>query len=159
MTIVILIGDNGQKIGEMTLQEAQRRASEQNNDLILLNQKGPRAVYKIGDAGKLKYDQKQKKKIQKVNQKSQKIKEIQMRPTIDTNDLEIKLRRVRGFLSSGIKTKLVMKFARRQLAYRDSGMRKMVDVIEQLVSEGLASVDSPPKFEGRNINVFLTPKI
>ena len=156
---VILIGDDGQKIGETDYRDAKKMAQELGKDLILLNKKGSMEVYKIGDAGKLKYDQKQKKKIQRAQRRAQKIKEIQMRPTIEANDLETKLRRVREFLSDGLKTKLVMKFKKRQFIYRNSGMQKMKSVVDQLVSEGLASADSPPKFEGHNINVFLSPKV
>lgn len=159
MATVILIGDNGQKIGEVDYKDAQRTAKEQGKDLILLSKKGPRDVFKIGDAGKIKYEQKQRQKQRRAQQRAQKIKEIQVRPTIDTHDLETKLRHVREFLTDGLKTKLVMRFKKQQFVYRDSGMQKINEVVEQLVSEGLASVDSPPRFEGRNISVFLTPKV
>jgi len=159
MVTVILIGDNGQKIGEIDYKEAKKIAQEQGKDLILISKKGLKDVYKMGDAGKLKYEQKQKKKIQRAKQRSQKIKEVQVRPTIDTHDLETKLRHVREFLADGIKTKLVMKFKKRQFVYRNYGMQKMKEVVEQLVADGLASVDHEPKFEGQNINVLLAPKV
>lgn len=158
MANVLLIGTDGKKIGEFDFKQAQQKAKEQGEDLIMVNSKGNRKVYRMGDAGKLKYEEKQKAKKRKAQQRAQKTKEIQMRPTIDTHDLDIKLRRVREFLSDGLKTKLVMKFKKQQFVYRDSGMQKVKDVVDQLVSEGIASVDRPPKFEGRNINVFLTPK-
>lgn len=159
MTTIILIGDNGQKIGKLDYTEAKKIAQDQGKDLILVSRKGLDDVYKIGDAGKLKYDKKQKKKMQRQQRRSHKTKEIQLRPTIDTHDLETKMRHVREFLSAGIKTKLVMKFKKRQFVYRDSGMQKVQEVVGKLVSDGLASVDQAPKFDGNNISVFLSPKL
>lgn len=153
---ILLIGEDGTKIGNISFREAKEIAKEQGKDLIEVNKN--KGVYKIGDAGKLKYEQKRRDKKKRAQQRNQKVKEIQFRPTIEDGDLQVKLRRVREFLEDGLKTKLVMKFKRQQMAYRDSGMQKMSNVVEQIVQEGLAAVDKPPRFEGNNINVFLIPK-
>lgn len=158
MSTIILIGSNGQKIGEIEYSKAKQMADEQGNDLILISKTGQQDVYKLGNAGKLKYEKKQKRRVQRAQQRAQRTKEIQIRPTIEANDLDIKVKRVRGFLSSGLKTKLVMRFKNRQYMFRESGMQKVVDVVGQLVEEGLATADREPKFEGNNIVVLLTPK-
>jgi translation initiation factor IF-3 len=151
---VLLIGEDGKKIGNITFEEAKRIAKDQNKDLMLMNK--DKRVYKIGDEGKIKYDKKRRDKKARAQKRLQKVKEIQIRPTIEDSDLNVKLRRVRGFLSDGLKTKLVMKFKRQQMSYRDVGMRKMSGIIEKLVEEGLAIFDRP-RFEGNNITVFLNP--
>lgn len=152
---VLLIGEDGNKIGNISLEEAKKIAREQNKDLMVMNK--DKRVYKIGDEGKLKYDKKRRDKKSRAQKRSQKVKEIQMRPTIEDADLEIKLRRVREFLSEGLKTKLVMKFKRQQIPYRDDGLRKVKDIVEKLTEEGLVTKVIAPKFEGSNIIVFLNP--
>jgi len=151
---VLLIGEDGKKIGNVTFEEAKKIAAGQNKDLMLMNK--DKRVYKIGDEGKLKYEKKRRERRARAQRRAQKIKEIQMRPTIGDNDLETKMRRVREFLSDGLKTKLVMKFKRQQLSYKDAGMHKMNEITKRLVEEGLALAENP-QFEGRNIVVFLTP--
>jgi len=152
---VLLIGEDGSKIGNISLEEAKKIAIDQNKDLILMNK--DKRVYKIGDEGKLKYDKKRSGKKSRAQKRAQKIKEIQIRPTIEDADLENKLRRVREFLSDGLKTKLVMKFKRQQMSYRSGGLSKINDIVKKLTEEGLAAPVVAPKFEGRNIIVFLAP--
>jgi len=152
---VLLIGEDGVKIGNISFEEAKGIARDKNKDLMLVNK--DKRVYKIGDEGKLKYDKKRNKRKSKSQQKSQKIKEIQIRPTIEDGDLEIKLRRIREFLSDGLKTKLVMKFKRQQMVYKESGICKVNSIIDKLVSEGIATVTAKPKLDGRNITIFLIP--
>jgi translation initiation factor IF-3 len=152
---VLLIGEDGKKIGNISFEEAKKIAKNQGKDLMLMNR--DKRVYKIGDEGKLKYEKKRREKRARAQRRLQKLKEIQMRPTIEDSDLEVKLRHVREFLNEGLKTKLVMKFKRQQMSYKDTGMRKISGIIEKLVEEGLAAVPAKPKFEGRNIIVFLIP--
>ncbi len=153
---ILLIGKDGQKIGNVTFSEAKEVAKEQNLDLMAVNK--DKSVYRICDKGKLNYDKKRNGKKRRAQQRAQKIKEIQLRPTTDDGDLSIKLRRVREFLSDGLKTKLVMKFSKRQMSYKSSGLEKMNSIVSELVKEGLAVVNSKPTLDGRNISVFLIPK-
>ena len=71
--------------------------------------------------------------------------------------MEIKTRKIKGFLEEGLRTRLVMKFKRSQIGYKDIGLQKVNELIQSLINEGLASADNPPKFEGNNISVFLNP--
>ena len=155
MREILLIDEDGSKIGSMSHGEAKKIAESKGLDLIQVNK--DKGVFKLGDAGKIKYEQKRKQKQQRAQRRAHKVKEIQFRPTIDSGDLAIKMRRVREFLEDGMKTKLIMKFKKQQMLYKDAGMKKMQGIVEQLIADGLASVDSAPKFEGRNISVFLTP--
>ena len=136
---VLLIGEDGKKIGHVSFEEAKRIAREQNKDLMLVNKE--KRVYKIGDEGKLKYERKQKERRLRAKRRNQKIKEIQIRPTIGSNDLETKLRRVREFLNGGLKTKIIMRFKRQQMGYRDSGMRMVVDMVSKIVEEGIEEAE------------------
>jgi translation initiation factor IF-3 len=151
---VLLIGEDGKKIGNVVFKEAKKIAIEQNKDLMLINK--DKRVYKIGDEGKLKYEKKRRERRARAQKRAQKIKEIQVRPTIGDNDLEIKIRRIREFLSDGLKTKLVMKFKKQQMLYKDAGMHKMNEITKRLVEEGLIFTETLQS-EGRNIVVFLAP--
>ena len=155
MRDILLISENGERLGNMSFSAAKKIADEKGLDLIEVNK--DKGVFKIGDQGKLKYERKQKEKTQRAQRRLQKIKEIQIRPTIDEADLAVKMRRVREFLDHGMKTKVIMKFKKQQMLYKDAGMKKMREIIDEIVGAGLASPDSTPKFEGRNISVFLIP--
>ena len=153
--IILLIDENGNKVGQIEYREAAEIAKKQNKDLIQVSK--DKSVYKIGDLGKLKYEQKRKDRKRRAQQKLQKIKEIQIRPNIDDGDLDIKLRRVREFLNSGLKTKLVMKFKKKQMPYREVGLKKINSIVNAIVEEELATANKAPEFDGRNIIVFLVP--
>ena len=153
---IMLIDEDGTKISNnIDFKEALLIANKKDKDLVLVNEKNK--VYRIADEGKLKYDRKQKERSSRTKRRAQKMKEIQLRPTIEDADLNTKMRRVNVFLENGLKTKLVMKFKRRQMASRDSGMQKIKDIVNQIVEKGIATADKPPVFEGFNIIVFLTP--
>lgn len=155
MREVLLISEKGECVGNMSFNEAKKIAEDEGLDLIEVNRE--KGVFKLGDQGKLKYEQKQKERTRRAQKRLQKIKEIQIRPTIDDGDLSVKMRRVREFLEHGMKTKVIMKFKKQQMLYKDAGMKKMIEIIDEIVGAGLASADSAPRFEGRNISVFLTP--
>ena len=150
---VMLIGEDGKKIGEVSMDEAERAAKEAGKDLMMV----AKNVYRIADAGKLKYEQKQRQKQQRAQRRTHKVKEIKLGPLTDTHDLDVKSRHIIDFLKRGLKTKITMKFKGRQMAFREAGLEKMKGLIGPIVSSGLAEVDKAPKFEGRNLVAFLVP--
>lgn len=155
MAKILVIDSDGTNLGQKSFEEAKALADSQDMDLKLVSKE--KNVYRILDEGKLKYERKQRLKKQRAQQRHNKIKEIQMRPTIADGDLDIKLRHVKEFLEEGLKTKLVMKFKARQHMYKNAGLSKVNSIVNSLVTEGLATVDNPPRFEGKNITVFLSP--
>lgn len=152
---VLLVGEDGNKIGTVSLEEAKKIAKEAGKDLIMVNAKN--SVYRIADAGKLKYEQQQRRKKQSAQKRTHKVKEIQMRPSIDQHDLDVKINRIRDFLQKGLKTKVVMKFKGRQMANTAAAENKLKNIVASFVDDGIATVDRQSKFEGRNLMVFLTP--
>lgn len=155
MKTVLLIGADGKRLGDYTIEDARELAKKEGKDLQLVSAKNN--VYKIADIGKQRYQAKQRKKQQAQQKRTHKIKEVQIRPLIEQHDLDVKSRRVLGFLSKGLKTKVVMRFKGRQMANTKSAERKMSDFVAQFTEQELATIDRPPKFEGRNLVVFLTP--
>ena len=154
MSLIILIGEDGNKIGNVTLQEAERIAKTAGKDLTMK----AKGVYRIADEGKLKYERNKKQKQQRAQRRTHKIKEVKISPNIEEHDLLVKKKHVKEFLDKGLKTKVTMFFRRRQIAFKSSGLKKMKEFIKSIVDEELCTMDREPKFEGRNLITFLTPR-
>ena len=153
---IILIGEDGKLVGEIAIDRARKMAKESGKDLIMVNAKNN--TYRIADAGKLKYEQRQKDKQQRAQRRSHKIKEMQFSPNISDHDLNVKVAHVKEFLSKGLKTKLTMVLKGRQAAFRELAFSKLNSIVSNLVSEGIATSDGPIKTEGRDLMVYLISK-
>lgn len=150
--MIMLIGEDGKKIGEMTMQDAEKIARESDMDLIMVGKN----TYKIADEGKLKYERSKKQKLQRAQHRTHKIKEIVLSPFTETHDLNIKSDHIEEFLKKGLKIKITMKFKGRQVAFKDAGLKKILDLIAPFVQKGLAVVDKQPVLEGKNLITLLT---
>ena len=118
------------------------------------NSKPP--VCKIVNYGKLKYEEKKKKQINKKKQHVVKLKEIRLRPRIDEHDLMTKLNRGRKFLEDGCKLKITLMFRGRELSRTDLGLDVMRRVLEEL--SDIASIEKENPLEGRRMSVVLHSK-
>jgi len=160
---VILVNESGVNVGKVTIEEAQHQAELVGKDLVMVNEEN--RVYKIADAGKLRYEQKQrdreKRSKQKAQKRTHKVKEIRLSPGIGDHDLEVKVRHIRDFLSKGLKTKVTMRFKgrhRRNLdIFQAAGRGRIEEVVDLMLSEDIAKVDGGIKCEGLNLSVFLVP--
>lgn len=152
---IMLVGEDGTKIGEVTLEEAKKIAASAGKSLVMVNAKNN--VYRIVDEGKLKYEQKQKERSQRAQRRTHKVKEIKLRLSTDQHDIDIKVTRIREFLEKGLKTKITMQFKGREQSFHALGFEKIRAIIAASCDGGLASVDKEPILEGRNIVVFLNP--
>ena len=153
---IMLIGIDGKVIGNVSMEDAKRRAKEGGQDLIVVNPKSN--IYRIADKGRLKFEQRQKEKQVRAQQRAQKIKEIRFTPQIEKHDLDTKVNHIKEFLQKGHKTKLTMTFKSRQLAFKELGLEKMKSVVAQIVAEGIGVAEGQPKLEGRDLIVFISPK-
>ena len=131
-------------------------AEEAGLDLVEINSAGDVPVCKIVDLGKLKYASQKKASEARKKQKTVEVKEIKMRPNIDTHDYEVKMRNVRRFFDEGDKVKVTLRFRGREMAHQDLGMQLLLKVREQ--TEELAKVESQPRSEGRQMVMVLAPK-
>lgn len=150
-----VVDEAGKFLGSMEFDSAVFMAKTHKMDLVLINAKTN--TYKIADSGKLKYEQKQKDKQKREQNKANKVKEIKLRPAIEQHDLDIKTNQAREFLKRGLKTKIVMIFRGRQLVNKVAALEKFNSIHNQLVVEGLAVRESAPRLEGREICVLLVP--
>jgi translation initiation factor IF-3 len=108
------------------------------------------------DFGKYAYEKSKKEKSSKKKQHTIVIKEIRMRPKTDVHDLEFKIRHARSFLEQKNKVKITVQFRGREMAYKEFGDR-LLDRVEEML-EDIAKVESPRKFEGRNMTMVMTQK-
>ncbi len=129
-------------------------ADDAGLDLIEISPQATPPVCKILDYGKYKYEVQKRKNEAKKNQKVVEIKELKLRPMIDTHDYEVKIKQAKKFLSDGNKVKFTMRFKGRE-ASNDMGRKVLSNILEDL--EGLIKVDSEPKMEGRQMMMMVSP--
>jgi len=152
---ILVIGEDGSRLGEMSLEKAKKTANDLGKSLVLVNPK--ENIYRMADVGKLKYEQKQKERDQRAQRRTHKIKEIRFTLTTEQHDIDVKVRRIREFLVEGLKTKISMRLHGRQESLRDLAIEKIKSIIDSSITDGIASVDKGPSVEGKNIIVFLNP--
>jgi translation initiation factor IF-3 len=148
-----LIGAEGEQLGVMAPEQAMDLAREVGLDLVEVAPNASPPVCRIMDYGRYKYEQ--KKKAGKSKGHSASLKEIKLRPRTDQHDLEFKLKNARKFLIEGDKVKVTVMFRGREIVHRELG-RKQLDVVTQMLGN-LATVENPPRMEGRFLSMILVP--
>lgn len=143
-------------IGVKPTPEAIDIAAEFGLDLVEVSPNADPPVCKILDYGKFKYEEQKKRNEAKKKQKVIAIKEIKMRPSIDTHDYETKMKAARKFLDHGDKVKATIRFRGREMAHQDLGLKVLIRMRDDL--EEMAKVEQMPKSEGRMMTMVLSPK-
>jgi translation initiation factor IF-3 len=152
---VQVIDAEGDNKGVLSLQDALDLAVEQKLDLVEVSPNMTPPVCKIMDYGRFKYQQQKKATEAKKKQKTVDIKEIKMRPNIDTHDYDVKMRNMRRFLNSGDKVKVTLRFRGREMAHQDLGMALLERVREDI--KDFIKVEQEPRREGRQIMMVMAP--
>lgn len=152
-----VISDTGEQLGIMSAKEARNLAESKGVDLVKIAPQAKPPVVKIMDYSKYRYEQ---AKREKENRKKQKIidtKEIRLSLNIDIGDFNTKVNQAKKFLSKGDKVKVSIRLRGREMAHPELGETNMQRFADELYE--VASVDKKPKLEGRQILMFLSPKI
>ena len=152
---VRVIASDGQQLGIMSSREALRLAEEIDLDLVKISPTANPPVCKIMDYGKFKFEQGKKEKESRKNQKIVEIKEVRLSMTIDTGDLNVKMRQAIKFLEAGNKVMVSIRLRGRQNAHAGMGIDVMNNFFGML--GGKAVMDKKPTNEGRNITMLLSP--
>ncbi|WP_149738800.1 translation initiation factor IF-3 [Rhizobium sp. RU20A] len=153
---VQLIDAEGNNQGNVPTDQALRMAEEAGLDLVEISPNAEPPVCKILDLGKLKYATQKKAAEARKKQKVIEIKEIKMRPNIDTHDYEVKMKAMNRFFEEGDKVKVTLKFRGREMAHQELGLKLLLQVKEDTL--GVAKVEAEPKLEGRQMMMVLAPK-
>jgi translation initiation factor IF-3 len=153
---VLLVGEDGARLGVRPMSEALAVARERGVDLVEINAAASPPVCKLMDYGKFKYDEKKRKRQSHRKVHAGQIKELRMRPRTDKHDLETKLNHGRQFLAEGHKLQITIVYRGREMSRMDLGMGLMNQVTARL--EDVAKVERPPRLEGRSLSAVFTAK-
>ena len=128
---------------------------EKGMDLVKIAPQAKPPVCKIMDYGKYKFELNKREKENRKNQKVINIKEVQLSPSIDTNDFNTKCNHAIKFLKKGDKVKVIVRFRGREVSHSQIGYTLLERFAEQAKEAG--TVEKPAKLEGRNMTMFLAP--
>ena len=153
---VRVIDDEGENLGVMYTREAMEQANDKGLNLVEVSPGADPPVCKFLDVGKYRYEAQKKANAARKTQKTQDIKEVKMRPNIDTHDYDVKMRNVNKFIDNGDKVKVTLRFRGREMAHQHLGMDLLKRVQEDV--EDIAKVEAFPRLEGRQMLMVLAPK-
>jgi translation initiation factor IF-3 len=153
---VLLIDQNGEKQGVMPISAAIEAAEEAGMDLVEISPNQETPVCKILDYGKFRFQEQKKKAEARKKQKVVEIKEIKLRPNIDTHDYEVKVKAMNRFFEEGDKVKVTLRFKGREMAHPELGMKLLQQVKTDF--EATTKVEYEPRMEGKQMIMILAPK-
>ena len=153
---VRVIDGEGENLGVMYTNEAIEQAAEAGLNLVEVSPNANPPVCKFLDVGKYRYEAQKKANAARKTQKTQEIKEIKMRPNIDTHDYDVKMKNVNKFIDNGDKVKVTLRFRGREMAHQHLGMDLLKKVQDDMAET--AKVEAFPRLEGRQMLMVLAPK-
>ncbi|QBQ07445.1 translation initiation factor IF-3 [Spiroplasma gladiatoris] len=154
---VLIINEDGSKIGPINKFEAIKLAEEQGLDLFQVGmQDNQTAIAKILDFGKHKYEQKRKIRENKKNQVKVENKEIRLTVGIGDHDMDTKARKAREFLQEGDRVKISLKFKGREIAYQEFGLETLKKFYAKI--EDIAKIEKEAKLNTRFLDMYVVPK-
>lgn len=152
---VRVIGTDGEQLGVFTLGDALTMARKAVVDLVEIAPNANPPVCRLVDYGKFRYEQAKRDKEAKKHQHANRVKEIQLSPTIDPHDFTVKLAHAIDFLCDDMKVKVTLRFRGREMAHQEFGFQVVQKLLKEAAPYG--HPDAPPKLIGRGINVMLSP--
>lgn len=152
---VQLVDAEGTNRGIVALEEALQLAEDAGLDLVEVAPNADPPVCKVLDYGRFKFQTQKKAAEARKKQKTFEIKEIKMRPNIDSHDYEVKMKSIRKFFEEGDKVKVTLRFRGREMAHQNLGMELLNKVRDD--TRELAKVEAEPKLEGRQMVMVLAP--
>nr|WP_255351650.1 translation initiation factor IF-3 [Brachybacterium sp. SW0106-09] len=152
---VLLVGPNGEQVGEVRVEDALRLAQEADLDLVEVAPGANPPVARLMDYGKYKYEANLKAREARKNQANTVQKEIRMGLKIDTHDYETKRRNVEKFLDGGDKVKVIIRFRGREQSRPERGVKLLQRMAEDVSEYGF--VESHPRQDGRNMVMVFGP--
>ena len=155
---VRVIGSNGEQLGIMSSRDAQILANQQGVDLVEIAANANPPVVKIIDWGKFQYQKmkEEAKNRKKAREKQSELKQMKIGLKISDNDLNIKVRKMRGFLDDGDRVKIMIVFKGREMAHKEIGNELLSKVISLLGDD--VATEGKTQMNGRNLSVQVRKK-
>ena len=152
---VRLIGANGENVGVVSIDDAQRMAREAELDLVEVAPAADPPVCRVMDFGKFVFEREKKDREAKKAQTKIEVKEIRLRPKTNEHHRDFKVRDARRWLLDGNKVKVRIRFRGREIDYLDIALTDLKEVAEALSDVGI--VEQAPALEGRTMLMVLAP--
>lgn len=153
---VRVIDPDGNQVGVIPLRQALEKAMEFGLDLVEISPNAEPPVCKIMDYGRYKYEQTKKQHEAKKKQSSFQVKEIKVRPKTGDHDLQTKIGHIKKFLGKQDKVKVTVVFRGREISLSEMAKEQLRYIVAE--TESIATVEQPPKFEGKTMVMILAPK-
>ena len=154
---VLVIGPDGESLGQMSRIDAYRKAESYELDLLCVAPQANPPVCKIINYGKYRFDAQKKAKEAKKNQKIIELKESQLTPQIGQHDIETKVKAAIKFLEDGNKVKVGVRFKGRQMAHPEVGNETLNKFLEYVTD--YATIEKKPVLDGRRLTCVLSSKV
>ena len=151
-----MIGAEGEQLGVLPIQDAQKLAIDAELDLVEIVPDAKPPVCRVMDYGKFRFELGKKQAVARKKQKQIQIKEVKFRPSTEVGDYQVKLRNLIRFLTEGDKAKITLRFRGREFAHQELGM-KLLQRVEADLAE-IAIVEQHPRMEGRQMVMLIAPK-
>jgi translation initiation factor IF-3 len=153
---VLVVDENGVKLGVLPIKEAIEIADSRMLDLVEVAPLAEPPVCRILDYGKYRYQLQKKDKDARKKQKVQALKEMKMRPKIDEHDYDFKVRAIKNFLDDGHRVKVSVFFRGREMSF----LAKGEDVLNRVIAdcESVGKSEGPARMEGRYMRIMMTPQ-
>jgi translation initiation factor IF-3 len=152
---VRLVDEEGNMVGIVPIEDAQQKAYDANLDLVLVSPSPDNPVCKIMDYGKFTFEQDERKREARRNQKIVKVKEVQLKLTTEKHDFDVRVRNAKRFLEAGDRVKVVIRFRGREMTHMEQGYDVMEEFAEAVADVGV--IDRAASAEGRHMIMFLSP--
>jgi translation initiation factor IF-3 len=154
---VRVLDEHGTQLGVIPTEDALAMARQRGLDLIEVSPTAVPPVCRISDYGRLKYEQSKKDKDARKKQGNRELKEVKLRPKIETHDYETKARMAERLLIDGGKVKVTIMFRGREITYANFGRRLLDRMAEDMAP--IATVEREPRLEGKNMFMILAPRL
>ena len=153
---VRLIGADGEQVGVVPIEEARRAAEEAGLDLVEVAPDARPIVVRVMDWGKHRFETAKKARDARKKETRISVKQVKLRPNIDSHDLETKLGHARRFLSDGDKVKVTIMFRGRDLRRPENG-RKLLDKVIDILGDAAIIEAAPGAIINRDMSMVLGP--
>ena len=155
---VQVISSTGQNLGIMPTSQALQMAADEGLDLVEISVNGNTTITKIMDFGKFKYEQKKRASEARKNQKTIEMKEVWVKPFIEENDLNIKMKKVFEFLGEGNKVKIAVmtRGSKKVLARGKDAVPELFARILEIVGDK-GTLESKSKSDERTKSIIIAP--
>lgn len=155
---VQVISSTGQNLGVMQTSQALQMATDEGLDLVEISSNGAVPIVKIMDYGKFKYEQKKRASEARKNQKTIEMKEVWVKPFIEENDLNIKMKKVFEFLGQGNKVKVAVmtRGSKKVLARGKDAVPELFARIMEMVGDR-GTLESKSKPDERTKSIIIAP--